>query len=301
MQFDLLTLKLFVRTVEEGTISQAAGREHIAAAAVSRRISDLELALNTTLLYRTNKGVSPTPAGLELLYRSRALLNSAEDIQTRMQGYSQGQKGLIHILANTSAITQFLPEPIGVFASRHPEIRLQLEELDSLSITRSIAEGKADLGVFTRLPYDAEIEVYPFRRDELAVLVPQGHPLASQSSVAFEQTLEHEHISLFAGTQLNYQITKSAMEQGRSVRLRTEVSGYDAMCLLINAGMGIGILPRESVKIYQVPNTRLLGLNEAWAARDILIGVKKRGELQPSAETLLQFLLSDRPSPLQAP
>lgn len=291
MKLDLLTLKLFVRILEEGTISQAAEREHIAAAAVSRRIADLEQSLNTTLLLRTNKGVSPTAAGLELLYRSRALLNSAQEIETRLQAFSQGQQGLVHILANTSAISQFLAEPLGEFGRLHPAIPLQLEEQTSLDIIRALAEGKADLGVFTRLPYAADIEAYPFRSDKLVVLVPINHPLAQHEKIRFEQTLEHEQITLLTGTQLHYQITKTAMEANRSVRIRTEVSGYDAMCLLINAGMGIGILPRKSASIYQIPNTRVIELDEEWSQREILIGVRRRSDLQPSAESLLSFLL----------
>ena len=291
MKLDLLTLKLFVRVLEEGTISQAAEREHIAAAAVSRRIADLEQALNTTLLVRTNKGVSPPAAGRALLYRSRALLNSVEDIESRLQAYSQGQQGLVHILANTSAISQFLPAPLGEFGRLHPSIRLQLEEKTSLDIIRALADGKADLGVFTRLPYDADIEAYPFRSDELVVLAPLDHPLARYERLRFEQTLEHEQITLLPGTQINYQITKVAMEANRSVRVRTEVSGYDAMCLLVNAGMGIAILPRESARIYKVPQTRMIELEDDWSRRDILIGVRRRRDLQPSAQTLLNFLL----------
>ncbi|HRL21088.1 MAG TPA: LysR substrate-binding domain-containing protein [Alcaligenes sp.] len=291
MKLDLLTLKLFVRVLEEGTISQAAEREHIAAAAVSRRIADLEQSLHTTLLVRTNKGVSPTAAGLELLYRSRALLNSAQDIESHLLAYSQGQQGLVHILANTSAISQFLPTPLGLFGRQHPGIHLQLEEKTSLDIIRALAEGKADLGVFTRLPYDADIQAYPFRSDKLVVLVPNDHPLACHERLRFEQTLEHEQITLLPGTQINYQITKVAMEANRSVRVRTEVSGYDAMCLLVNAGMGIAILPRESAHIYHVPNTRMLELDEDWSQRELLIGVRRHRELQPSAQTLLNFLL----------
>ena len=96
LSMDLISLRLFVRVVEEGTISLAAQREHIAAAAISRRIADLEDQLNTPLLRRTNKGVHPTQAGLELLYRARSVLNSVENIKTHIQGYSQGQQGHIH-------------------------------------------------------------------------------------------------------------------------------------------------------------------------------------------------------------
>ena len=145
--------------------------------------------------------------------------------------------------------------------------------------------------MFTRLPYAADIQAYPFRSDKLVVLAPIHHPLARHEKVRFEQTLEHEQITLLSGTQLHSQITKTAMEANRSVRIRTEVSGYDAMCLLINAGMGIGILPRKSASIYQIPNTRMIELDETWSQREILIGVRRRDDLQPSAETLLSFLL----------
>ena len=56
------SLKLFVCVVEEGTIAAVADREHIAAAAVSKRLSEIESALRTPLLIRTNKGVEPTAA-----------------------------------------------------------------------------------------------------------------------------------------------------------------------------------------------------------------------------------------------
>ena len=293
MKLDPVTLKLFVRVLEEGTISRAAEREHIAAAAVSRRIAELEEGLQTSLLARSNKGVTPTAAGLELLYHARALLNSLDTIETRLKAYAQEQRALVHILANPTAIIQFLPEPLGCFARRHPDIRVQLDEQTSVEIVRKIEAGKGDLGIFTDLPYDAQIETYRFRQDELVLLAPADHPLAKHTSVAFAQTLAYEHISLLSGTQINYQITKAAMEADMPLRLRTVVSGYDAMCLLINAGMGIGVLPYQSVGVYQIPNTVIVPLQDAWRHRDIVIGIRDRRRLHVAAQSLLQFLLPD--------
>lgn len=292
MKLDPVTLKLFVRVLEEGTISRAAECEHIAAAAVSRRIAELEDSLQTLLLSRSNKGVTPTPAGLELLYHAKALLNSINTIETRLKAYVEGQNELVHILANPTAIIQFLPQPLGLFSRENPNIRVQLEEHTSVNIVQKIESGKADLGVFTDLPYEAQIDTYPFRQDKLILLVPKNHPLAGQQSIVFEQTLGYEHISLLAGTQINYQITKAAMETGIPLHLRTVVSGYDTMCLLINAGMGIGILPLESVAAYHVPDTVIVELENDWRHRNIVIGVRNRKELHPAANVLLNFLLS---------
>ncbi|MCQ9617659.1 LysR substrate-binding domain-containing protein [Paenalcaligenes niemegkensis] len=154
-----------------------------------------------------------------------------------------------------------------------------------MSIVQEIEAGKADLGIFTLLPYEAQIKTFAFRQDKLVLLVPKDHPLASERSVNFEDTLKYEQVSLLTGTQINYQITKAAMEANIPLRLRTVVSGYDAMCLLINAGMGIGVLPRESVSIYNVPNTSILELENEWTQRDIVIGVHSHREMQPAAKS----------------
>ncbi len=124
-------------------------------------------------------------------------------------------------------------------------------------------------------------------RDGVRIFQPTVLPVGGMLQVG-RQTFKHEWLT---GTQLHYQITKIAMEANRSVRIRTEVSGYDAMCLLINAGMGIGILPHKSASIYQIPNTRVIELDEEWSQREILIGVRRRSDLQPSAESLLSFML----------
>ena len=292
MKLDPVSLRLFVSVLEEGTITAAAAREHIAAAAISRRLSDLEQALKSPLLIRTNKGITATPAGLSLLYMSRKLLNNINDIYSQIQEFSNGRGGSVHILANISAITQFIPDMLKTFVEKYPLIHINLEEKTSWTITQNIGEGKADIGIFTKLPYGSDIKAYPFRKDRLVVLVPLDHPLASLQKVRFHDTLDYEYISLYGGTHLHYQLTKAASENNMHIKLRTEVTSYDAMCLLINAGMGLGILPEESARIYRIKNTRMIELDEPWASRDILLCVKKSQQsLLPTAQLMLDHLL----------
>lgn len=290
---DLLSLRLFVRVLEEGTISQAAQREHIAAAAVSRRIAELESSLGTTLLKRTNKGVSPTQAGLELLYRARSLLNSVQDMKMHMLGYSQGQQSYIHLFANISAISQNLPQLLSEFMQLHPSVHIKIEEKNSLSIVYGIEKSQADIGIYTDLPHQANIESYFFRPDALGLLVPKQHPLAQQQHLFFEQCLDYEQVVLRTGTQINYQITKIAMAANRSINVRAEVDSYEAMCLLINAGMGIGVLPHQSTRTFQIPNTHFIHLKDHWAQRKLLLAVRNQKELSISAKQLLDFLQDD--------
>lgn len=293
---DLISLRLFVRVVEEGTISLAAQREHIAAAAISRRIADLEEQLNTPLLRRTNKGVHPTQAGLELLYRARSVLNSVADIKTHIQGYSQGQQGHIHLLTNISAIAQDLPKLLADFIALHPAIHLKIEEKNSTDIVYAIAKSQADIGIYTDLPHDADIQHALFRHDSLGLLVPKDHPLAlalaETQALFFKDCLNYEQIVLRSGTQINYQLTKVAMEANRSIPIRAEVDNYETMCLLINAGTGsyVGVLPYQSSLTFNLPNTQFIALKDSWAQRKLLIAVRNKNELSGSAALLFEFL-----------
>lgn len=294
MKFDLLTLKLFIRVVDEGTISRAAEKENIAAAAVSRRLSELEDRLGLVLLNRTNRGVTPTAAGMELLYRGRAILNSVQAVEQQLDGFNSGQRGSVTLAANPTAITQFLGPMLAAFSQQFPDIRLHLQEKNSLSITRELAEGKLDLGIFTQIPFQEDIEVVPFKTDRLIVLVPAGHPLAGQQNVKFRETLHFPHVTLKAGTQLNFQLVNAAREESADVRIDMETSGYDAMCVLVNANMGIGILPEGSASLYRVPNTVGIELDEPWAERNILLGTRRISALTACAKQLFDSLSDNR-------
>ncbi|CAM2747470.1 DNA-binding transcriptional regulator, LysR family [Pseudomonas gessardii] len=292
MKLDPVSLRLFISVIEEGTISAAAQREHIAAAAVSKRLSELEESLGLSLLVRTNKGITPTQAGISLLYLARSALNNLNDIAVQMRDYSDGRRGSVRVLANISAISQFLPALLKSFMTLYPLITITLEEQESLAITRGIAEKRADIGLFTHMPHGADIEVFPFRRDRLVLLVPKDHALANETSVRFHAILDDEFVALKSGTHLNFQMIKAANDLGRTLKLRMEVSSYDALCLMVDAGIGIGILPQGSARTYNLPNTRVLPLDEPWAQRELALCVASRDALPVAAQLLLDHLLA---------
>ncbi|MDB5981802.1 MAG: LysR family transcriptional regulator [Pseudomonas sp.] len=292
MKLDPVSLRLFVSVIEEGTIAAAAKREHIAAAAVSKRLSELEDLLDSQLLVRTNKGITPTAAGISLLYMARSVLNNLNEIVVQMHDFSHGRRGSIHVLANISAITQFMPPLLKSFMDLYPQIQITLEEKESLAITKHVAENRADIGIFTRLPHGSDVEVYPFRTDKLVLLVPDGHPLSSRDSVTFAETLDHDYVALRSGTHLNFQMIKAASDVGRSLKIRMEVSSYDALCLMVQAGIGIGILPQGSVDIYSIHNAKTLVLDEPWASRELTLCVRSKDALSVTARLLFDHMLA---------
>lgn len=293
MKLDPVSLKLFVAVVEEQGIGKAAEREHIAAAAISKRITELEISLGTKLLTRSHKGVEPTAAGIALLRLARQALHALDEVHTQMLDYASGTRGQVRLFANISAITQFLPGDLARFAEQYPEIQLHLEERNSSVTVKAVAENAADVGIYTRQPHGNDIETLPYEADELAVVLRRDHPLAMRKSLQLVDLLDWDFVGLRTGSAINSQLTEAAMRTGRMIRLRVQVTGYDALCLMVSAGLGIAIAPRHLVRLF-VKRLAIceVKLAEPWARRELGICVRAHAEL-PAASRLLVKHLQD--------
>ena len=295
MKLDPITLRLFVAVMEENAIARAAAREHIAPSAASRRLAELEDQLQVELFTRSNRGSQPTAAAYALLNMARGVLNEMDGIASQMKNYAhgsgQGLRGHVRVMANISSITQFLPAQLQGFLSQHPHVDVRLQERVSTDIARAVAENEADIGLLNNGSYGSKISLRPYRRARLAVVLPQGHVLAKHEQLELKQIVEHELIGMHADSALNHLITRSAADQGLQPRLRMKVTGYDALCLMVAAGLGIGILPEGSARIYMgtLP-LRCIRLHEPWAERQLMLCVRSQDALSPVAQLLAEHL-----------
>lgn len=290
-RLDPTSLRLFISVVQEGSIAKAALREHIAAAAVSKRLGELEAILGTPLLDRTNKGVEATPAGLALLALARQVLHDLDEIQVQMQSYARGVRGLIRVFASMSAVTQFLPYDIRSFLAAHPDVQVQLEEKMSCNVTKAVAENAADIGIFTSAPHDPHLEVFPYRSDRLVVIAPQNHPLVQHDEISFAQTLDFPFVGLHSDSAINLRILATAREQNRQPNIRIHVTSFDALCLMVDAGLGIAILPQAvAARHCRTLGLRYIALSEAWADRQFRICCRPPAALPVAAQLLVRHL-----------
>lgn len=288
---DPVSLKLFVAVMEEGTIANAANREHIAASAVSKRMSELEQALNTELFSRSNKGAVATVAAYALLNRARGVLNDMDDIFVQMGDYAAGMRGQVRVHANISSITEFLPDSLKSFMEQYPSVQIHLQERISSVIAKAVADNMADIGFLNSGNYGENITLLPYHDDELVVIAPTGHALTSHRSVTLNEALDYDFVGAHPGSATNNQLTKAAGDLGRSLRLRIQVSSYDALSLMVAAGLGIGVMPRKSAQLYRrALKIKCVTLNEPWATRKLVVCVRSLDALTPAARLLINHI-----------
>ena len=300
-RIDLTSLQLFVAVCELGSIGKAAEREFIAASAVSKRLSDLEATLDTPLLYRHTRGVDLTPAGESLLHHARSVLFSLEKMQGELSEYADGVRGHVRVHASISAIVQFLPEDLGRFAQDHPEVKIDLEEHLSTEIVRAVREGAADVGICNAsVTANHELQVRPYRRDQLVLIVPRRHPLARSKAVGFADTLDFDHVGLHSNSSIYLAMRDAAAANGRSIKLRIHVTGLDAMCRMIHNGLGVGVMPLRAFELmHGVGDLDCVRLTDAWASRSIDLVARDFSTLPVTGRLLVQHLAArvDEPEP----
>jgi DNA-binding transcriptional LysR family regulator len=291
-RIDLTSLQLFVAVCELGSIGKAAEREFIAASAVSKRLSDLEATLDTPLLYRHTRGVDLTPAGESLLHHARSVLFSLEKMQGELSEYADGVRGHVRVQASISAVIQFLPEDLGRFIQAHPEVKIDLEEHLSTEVVRAVQEGAADLGICnTVVTPGHELQTRPYRRDQLVLIVPRRHALARRKAVAFEDTLDFDHVGLHSNSSIHLAMRDAAAVTGRTIKLRIHVTGLDAMCRMIHNGLGVGVMPQRAFELmHGVGDLECVSLTDSWAERSIDLVARDFSTLPVTGRLLVDHL-----------
>src|SRR5437660_1225193 len=291
MRFDLTDLSLFRHVVEAGSITHGAERAHLALAAASTRIRNMEQALGAPLLVRARHGITPTQAGRTLLTHARTMLEQAERLREDLGAYAGGLAGQVRVLSNTNALTEFLPEALSAFLASHPNVSIDLEERLSDEIVGLIAEGVADLGIVAGTVDTSALETFPFRKDRFVLVVAREHALAKRTKIAFAQVLGHDFVGLDRASALQRFLADKAARIGQPLRLRVQLRSFDAVCRLVECNVGIGIVPETTARrVARTMAIAVVSLTDAWAVRELTICIRHLRELPPYARQLVKHL-----------
>ena len=291
MRFDLTDLRLFCDVVDEGSITAGAGKSALALAAASTRIRNMEATLGAALLVRSRQGVTPTAAGRMLLKHARNMLSQAARMREDLSAFAGGLSGEVKLLANTNALTEFLPEALSSFLAAHPHVSVDLEERLSDEIVGLIAEGVGDVGIVAGTVDVGALQTYPFRSDRFVVVAAPGHPLAARDRVSFAEVLEYDVVGLERSSSLQRFLVSKAAREGRPLKARVQLRSFDAVCRLVEAGVGVGVVPQTTAgRAARTMSLAVIDLADDWALRELTIVVRAEAELRPYARELVESL-----------
>lgn len=293
MHFDLSDLRLFCKLAESPSLTQGAQKAFISPAAASMRLKNLESQLNCRLFYRHNKGLDLTPDGVRLLHQARALLKQADHIKNTFADAASAVRGHVRIYANSTAVTEVLPEILAHFLTERAAVSIDLQEHVTKDILRGVMDGSADLGVVSGKVHSEYLHFIHFSTDRLVVITPQTHPLGRQRKVVFQDTLDYPYIGFHKGSTLQAFLDDEQAKRGVQLQTRVHVSGFESVCRMVEADVGISIVPESAVRRHsKTMNIRAIYLNEDWAVRERSMVVRDMASISPVTHALIEQILA---------
>ncbi|WP_322051995.1 LysR family transcriptional regulator [Paraburkholderia bannensis] len=298
MRIDPYSLELFIAVVEEGSIARAATRHHIAASALSRRMADLESAIGMPLLIRSHGGVALTEAGREAFARAQSLHAQLQTFAREVQSLGGEVAGVVRLYANASAIVGFLPEQLKAFQAEYPLVQIELTEAVSDEVLRACVEDRADVGIAAgaSAATPAALETWHFADDPLMVVLPPDHELVARQTLEFADVMRFALVALQAGGSLDRLIHERADAQRAPLRIAVTVNSFDAQCRMVEAGLGIGVVPISAASAFAGSRgfvRRPLG--DAWAVgRTLQVHALRKSSRLRAVQALIDLLTSDQ-------
>jgi DNA-binding transcriptional LysR family regulator len=295
--FDLTDLQLIVNIGDASSLTRGAEKSHLSLPAASNRVKNLEDHFGTRLFHRNSQGVTLTPSGEAFLRHARLVLRQIDHLRGDIHEYARGIKGQVRMLANTTAMTEFMPAVLSRFLASHPDVTVELRERLSYLVIKAVSEGSADIGIVAGKPASSELEYIPYREDRLVLVAPADHALNERTEVAFSDTLAFEYVGLSEWSAIHAFLIQAADKLGYPFRFRVEVGSFEAVCRMIEAGVGIGVVPELVAKRYaQRLDIKIVRLSDEWSERKLQICVRNLQQLPSFARDLVNMLIEDVPA-----
>ena len=176
----------------------------------------------------------------------------------------------------------------------HPDVNIDLRERLSHDIVRAVTESQTDIGIVAGTVRTESLQVIPYRADRLVLVVPARHALARRKAVDFVETLELDQVGLHEASAIHAFLRQICNGLHRHLRLRIQVGHFETACRMIEATVGVGVLPESAARRHaQAMAIAIVPLRDDWSLRNRSICVRQLDALPLFARELVELLVED--------
>ena len=294
--FDLRHIETFCKVVELASFSRAAEELYITQASASERVAKLEKSLGTTLLDRLGRKVVPSQVGKVLYERASKLLELKKQTCLEIEDFLGVKRGEIVLGGSTIPGEYILPDFVGRFRKKYPLISVRLSIADTGVITSGVREGKFEFGVVGSQMDDECLEYKKLWQDEIILVVPKGHHLASKKNVNLKSLQDEPFLMRERGSGTRRILEEKLLKQhginfGR-FNIIAELGSSTAIKEGIKKGLGISFLSSWSVQSeIKRDELKVVALKDFEVQRFFFLVRDKRRATSPICSTFQDFLL----------
>jgi len=251
LDLPLNQLRTFVKVARLLSFTRAAAELDLTQPAVSSHVRKLERAIGQTLFEQIGRRVTLTPTG-ETVYRyAEQVLALEDELRVALADAQQVSQGVLAIGTSTTIGISVLPDLLRRYREAHPLVRLQVRIGNYPEVAHGILDGMLDVGLISGdAIHDERLKAIPCLEDDLVLVVAPGHPWTTRPSVEPADLRDEPIVSPSAGAQLRLEIAEALHPHGvalDSLDIVTESNSMIAMARIVEAGIGVAIVPRLAV------------------------------------------------------
>jgi DNA-binding transcriptional LysR family regulator len=259
MHITLRQLRIFEAVAQHLSISRAAADLHLTQPAVSMQLKQLEEQIGLQLLQQSGRRMSLTDAGQELRGYAQSIAAQMTELGAAMEKFRSQERGVLR-LAVVSTANYFLPKTIAAFTGLHPAVRISLDVVNREAVLSALADSRADLAITGQPPEGVYVTGEYFMDNPLVVIAGPGHPLAGQSAIALPRLAEEVLVLREPGSGTRATVERYLSAHKVAYRPGCELSSNEAVKQAVQAGLGIGIVPAQTLQL-ELETRRLVVLD----------------------------------------
>jgi LysR family carnitine catabolism transcriptional activator len=287
---NLRHIRAFLVVARIGNFTRAAVELRMSQSALTVQIKQLENDLGITLFDRGKRKVSLTQAGQDLLLPLERILIDAEAIVSRTNELSGLRRGIVTMAVLPSIASRLIPAAVARFAKLHPGVVVQIQDIVAEKIVEAVKREDVDFGIGSRMRPDRELKTMPLLLDRLFAFVPKSHALASQRSVTFHQIASSPLILTGKDSSVRAMVESAFKGEEIPLAFAYETNYMSTALGLVNAGLGVAILPETAIDDESSSNIKKLLIQKPDLSRKIDLIQKRDRTLSPAASKMVQIL-----------
>jgi DNA-binding transcriptional LysR family regulator len=287
----LESLKVYCDLAETESFTKAAQINNVTQSAVSQQISSLERIFKALLIERSKKKFRLTREGQVLYDYSKQVLQTYDQLQTRLQEIKELISGTIRLATIYSIGLHDLPPYLKRFLKAYPTVNVHVEYRRANQVYEDVIGNVVDLGLVAYPVRDSKLETVPLRRDPLVLICHPQHPLAKQKSTRLKSLSGQKFIGFEPDIPTRRALDRILRDHSVHVLHVMEFDNIETVKRAVEIDAGVAIVPQTTV-LQEVAKQTLtqVGLEDGEFYRPLAAIHKKNKVLSPAMKQFLTIL-----------
>lgn len=290
MNVTLRQLRAFVLVARLGNFTRAAQAMHITQSALSLLVRELEGTVNTRLFDRTTRTVALTAAGSEFFPQAQRILSELESALAGVDKFLAKERGTVVVAAPLLLSSVYLPPILAAFRAKYTGIEVVLQDTLPTQVLPLVSSGQADVGIGTFAANEAGLQRTLLFTEAMVAVFPTGHSFSAKRRLTWTDLATEPVLTLRRGSVFRDLTEAGFASAGITLQPAMEANYAGSLIGMVDAGLGVAILPGYSARLTDKSRIRWLRLEKPVIDREVSLVHRAAASLSPAAQAFAEFI-----------